>query len=92
LNAINPEALVVRRNVSRAVTAGKFDASALNSLTDDAVPALAALLPRLNPAETAASRSWLCTASDAKHGVFGYNVSSASASAARSRVCDRRSP
>jgi hypothetical protein len=92
LNVISPEALVVHRNVSRAVATHKFDASELNDLTDDAVPALAASLDRLDAADQTAARTWLCGHSYERHSVFGYNLSNASASAARSRVCDRRNP
>lgn len=43
----NPEALVVRVNVARAVAGAPFDATYLTGLSADAVPALVAALPTL---------------------------------------------
>lgn len=43
----NPEALVVRVNVARAVAGAPFDAAYLTGLSADAVPALVAALPTL---------------------------------------------
>ena len=46
-NAVDPEALVVRTNVDRAVAGERFDPTYLSNLSDDAVPTIAAALPRL---------------------------------------------
>lgn len=49
LHAINPDALIVRANISHAETGGRgFDASYATGLSADAVPALAASLPAMN--------------------------------------------
>src|SRR5207244_1654051 len=47
LNAVNPDALIVRTNVAQAHGDGTFDGSYATSLSADAVPALVAALPRL---------------------------------------------
>ncbi|MGI8807751.1 MAG: DUF4153 domain-containing protein [Acidimicrobiales bacterium] len=53
LNVVNPEAIVVRHNVDRAVRTQKVDPAYLAELSDDAVPALGRALPRLpEPART----------------------------------------
>ena len=48
-----PEALVVRTNVDRAVAGKRFDPTYLSNLSDDAVPAIAAALPRLSAQDRA---------------------------------------
>ena len=47
LNIANPEAMVVRHNVDRAVSTQKVDPAYLAELSDDAVPELVRALPRL---------------------------------------------
>lgn len=47
LHGVNPDALIVRTNVARALTTGRFDAEYAASLGPDALPALAAALDRL---------------------------------------------
>ena len=91
MNVVNPEALVVHRNVGRAVSTQKFDAKELNSLTDDAVPPLAAALDRLPAQARADTLAWLCGPSHGSHSVLSYNLSKRSAETARSRVCSGRS-
>jgi hypothetical protein len=49
LNVLNPEAAVARHNLTRSNTSVPVDAGYLADLSDDAVPTLAALLPRLDP-------------------------------------------
>jgi len=49
LHVLNPDAFIVRVNMSR-VTARAFDAAYATSLSADAIPTLLAGMPRLNPA------------------------------------------
>jgi hypothetical protein len=49
VNLVNPDALVARVNVSRAVDGEDFDAAYAGSLSGDAVPVLVAALPDLDP-------------------------------------------
>lgn len=63
LHLVNPDALIVRVNLSRA-TARPFDAAYATSLSADAIPALIAGLPQLDAAarcsaEQALRRRWL---------------------------------
>ncbi len=56
LNAVNPEAIVVRVNVARAVSARAvagpgFDVAYHASLSADALPTLLAAAPQLSPSE-----------------------------------------
>jgi hypothetical protein len=47
LNLINPDEIIARVNISRAVEGKEFDAKYASSLSADAVPALVHALPRL---------------------------------------------
>lgn len=63
LHVINPDALIVRVNLSR-VTTQPFDAAYATSLSADAIPTLLAGLPRLDPVnrctlEQSLRRRWL---------------------------------
>ncbi|HEX5708733.1 MAG TPA: DUF4173 domain-containing protein [Pyrinomonadaceae bacterium] len=49
LHVANPTEQIVRANLARAQMTGRFDAAYAVSLGDDAVPALVAALPSLNP-------------------------------------------
>lgn len=49
LDGLNPDAVIVRTNVSRAAAGATFDAYYVSSLSADAVPVLVAALPRLEP-------------------------------------------
>ena len=51
LHFLNPDALIVRTNVDRAVQGQSFDPAYISSLSADAVPALLDALPRLDPAQ-----------------------------------------
>ncbi len=90
LNIVNVEALVVHRNVARARVTGKFDTDQLHQLTADAVPALVASLSGLRADARNAALDWLCAPSHENHSRLSYNVSDATASAARTRVCSGR--
>ncbi len=59
-NAIDPEVVVVHTNVDRAVAGERFDPTYLASLSDDAVPALVAALPRLDDADRQAVMDVIC--------------------------------
>jgi hypothetical protein len=48
LNAVNPDALIVRANVARMQAGERFDAPYLASLSADAVPPLLSSLPAMN--------------------------------------------
>ena len=48
-NVVNPEQLVVERNLARAQQGAELDTDYLWQLSDDAVPLLAAALPALGP-------------------------------------------
>jgi len=63
LHILNPDALIVRVNLSRATTRA-FDAGYATSLSADAIPALLAGLPKLDPAarcqaDQSLRRRWL---------------------------------
>ncbi len=51
LNLANPDALIVRENIARYHTSGRFDAGYLASLSADATPALVAGLGTLGAAD-----------------------------------------
>ena len=51
LHAVNPDAAIVRANLARAQAGYSFDSDYALSLSDDAVPVLAAALPRLAPTD-----------------------------------------
>jgi hypothetical protein len=89
LNLVNPEAVVARHNVHRAV---RFDAGYLSTLSDDAVPALVAALPRLDPTRREAVRAAVCSSAPGPrfHGWASANRARHDADAARRRVCPER--
>jgi hypothetical protein len=85
LNLVNPEAQLVKRNAARA----EVDLAYLATLSDDAVPALAKVLPRLpEPARTAALER-LCSSGPktAPGGWAGWNHSARKAAAVRHQLC-----
>ena len=51
LEVVNPDALISRTNLARALEGRKFDATYVSSLSADAVPNLVAALPHLTPEE-----------------------------------------
>ncbi|MDQ3679508.1 MAG: DUF4173 domain-containing protein [Actinomycetota bacterium] len=90
LNAVNPEALVVRHNVTHAERTGRFDADYAARLSADAVPALTAALPRLDhldPDTMARVLADLCAPRPRVRGWLSYNASFDAAVEARNRVC-----
>jgi hypothetical protein len=91
LNAINPEALVVSRDVANAERTGRFDAGYLSQLSDDAVPTVVRLLPHLAPPQRAAALAVLCARPSWPFtGWAAYNTSQEAAHAALVRACPAR--
>jgi hypothetical protein len=90
LNAVNPEAIVVRRNVAHAERTGRFDPTYVAGLSTDAVPALIALLPRIDPIARATVQARLCRSSPARDQRWSsWNRSSRAAEAALATLCGR---
>jgi hypothetical protein len=94
VNAANPEAIVVERNVDRFAQAGpdKLDVDYLtDQLTADAVPALVDALPRLRPEDAAHVRQALCSGPiTATGGLWAYNAGDDAAIEARLQACATR--
>ena len=90
LNVVNPEAIIVRRNVDRLAATDRFDAWSLATLSDDAVPTLVDALPRLRPEDAVAAVERLCLAhrdGDGDGGPWAFNLAERRAAAARDEVC-----
>lgn len=88
LNVANPEAVVVRHNVERAVRTEKVDPRYLAELSDDAVPALVDALPRLPaPARQEILAAVCDSISPSSSGWWAANSSRQRAGDARRRVC-----
>ncbi|MFN2590648.1 MAG: DUF4153 domain-containing protein [Actinomycetota bacterium] len=87
LNAINPEALVVRRNMAHATGTRTFDAAYAAGLSADAVPALVEVLPRLDPVSRGALRDALCRRAPADGEWLSWNRSTKAADASLATAC-----
>ncbi|MEA2932285.1 MAG: hypothetical protein QOI56_1070, partial [Actinomycetota bacterium] len=90
LNLANPEAVVVRHNVAFAERTGRFDPVYLADLSDDAVPALVAALPRLGPDARQVVLDRVCgdgTAGRPGRSWWASNTSHRAATKARATVC-----
>jgi hypothetical protein len=88
LNLVNPEAIVVRRNMALAERSGRFDTGYLFELSDDAIPELVRSLPRLEAATRAEVLNHVCSRpATADGGWAAWNGSERAAIAARNRVC-----
>lgn len=88
LNVVNPERLVVARNVDHYQRTGKLDLDHLATLSDDAMPALAGALPRLDPVTRAAALGVVCaTESSNERDWLGSSRSASLAEQARAEVC-----
>ena len=87
-NGIDAEAFVARHNLARADDGAEVDLAYLATLSDDAVPTLAAALDReADPARRAALLDAVgCGA--VRRGVTLANLAAVRAEAARDRVCD----
>jgi hypothetical protein len=88
LNALNPEALVVRRNVAHAEATGRFDHAYVKSLSSDAIPTLLASLDRLGGEDRAQILAGLCgRGPTADGGWASWNRSRIAAAASLSAAC-----
>jgi hypothetical protein len=91
LNVINPEAMVVRRNVTLAERADRFDPGYLVELSDDAVPAIVRTLPRLPAVLSANVVAGICSRPPRPtKGWAAWNAATSAADDARRRVCPAR--
>ncbi|HET9443980.1 MAG TPA: DUF4173 domain-containing protein [Acidimicrobiales bacterium] len=90
VNAANPEAIVVRRNVERFAGSDQLDAWYLATLSDDAVPALLAAVPDLDAESAGIVLDRVCAGDRrAAGGFWAYNGSVAAAVEARRAHCPR---
>jgi hypothetical protein len=88
LNIVNPEAIVVRHNIGHAERTGRFDPAYVAELSDDAVPTILALLPRLDPGSQAQVMAAVCPSGGrAFTGAAAYNVSHDRAAKSRRAIC-----
>ncbi|MDP9071524.1 MAG: DUF4173 domain-containing protein [Actinomycetota bacterium] len=88
LNALNPEAVVVRHNVEAAARTSRFDAAYLVELSDDSVPALVGALPRLDQDSRRLVLDALCPASETPFRKWlAYNGARDRAAEARNQAC-----
>lgn len=88
LDVVNPDRLVVDRNLDHYAHTGKIDVDHLAGLSDDAVPALAGALPRLDAVTRAAVVQRLCAgAAPSRPDWLSRTRSSDLADQARRRVC-----
>jgi len=87
LNIVNPEALVVRLNVTQSSANHLLDPDYLARLSGDAAPALFEALPRLDPSQQSELRRQLCQRQDSQDGGWaGYNLGRQAAKQAH-RLC-----
>jgi hypothetical protein len=90
LDAVNPEALVARRNADRAVETGRVDVAYLSTLSDDSVPVLVGLVPNLRGSDRRALRTALCARPATEfEGSAAWNASRERAAAALDGLCRR---
>jgi hypothetical protein len=88
LNIVNPEAVVVRRNVALAQQTGRFDTTYLQWLSDDAVPELVRTLPRLPAPLQDSIVAELCSRPPrTTRGWAAWNAAHNAADDARRQIC-----
>jgi hypothetical protein len=89
LNMVNPEAVVARHNLTRSPSATPVDESYLADLSDDAVPTIIDLLPRLDDSTRARVRAAVgCTGDEnGNRGWAAANLARANADHARAKIC-----
>jgi len=88
LNVVNPEAVVVRRNVALAEQAGRFDSGYLSWLSDDAVPEMVRTLGRLpEPLRTSVVSDICNRPPRTTKGWAAWNAAHRAADDARREVC-----
>jgi len=91
LNVVNPEAVVVRRNVALAREVGRFDTSYLSWLSDDAIPEMVRTLPRLPAPLQAGVVSEICSRPPrTTKGWAAWNSAHQAADDARRQICTSR--
>jgi hypothetical protein len=87
LNFVNPEALVVRLNVTQSSANHLLDPDYLAGLSADALPDLFQALPRISPGQQSELRRQLCQHPESPDGGWaGYNVAQEAAKQAHG-VC-----
>jgi hypothetical protein len=88
LNAVNPEALVVRHNVSFVERSGRFDPAYVSNLSEDAIPALVDSLARLDETTRGLVLGRLCPPAVLDHrGWAAYNIARDRALESLAMVC-----
>jgi hypothetical protein len=91
LNAVNPEAIVVRHNLEAAPRLDRFDPEYFGQLSDDAVPTLVDALPGLSEPQRQRALTGLGCSDPApeggNHGWAAFNLARSRAEAARARAC-----
>lgn len=88
LNAINPDAWIVRRNVERFGMTDKLDVEHLVGLSDDAVPALLDARDGMSPEAAALVEERVCAGERrADGGFWAFNASRDAAIEARNAAC-----
>ncbi len=88
LNVVNPEAVVVRRNVALAEETGRFDPAYVLWLSDDAVPEMVRTLGRMPATVQANLLSEICShPARTTNGWAAWNAAHRAADDARRQVC-----
>jgi hypothetical protein len=87
LNAANPEAIVVKRNLDHYERTGKIDVRYLTGLSPDAVPAAVEGLDRVDPSTRAALLAWICERPSGSNRGFAWTLGHHRAAVARASVC-----
>jgi hypothetical protein len=91
LNIVNPEAVVVRRNVALAEETGRFDPAYVSWLSDDAVPEMVRTLPRLPATVQSNLLADICSRPPrTTRGWAAWNAAHRAADDVRRRVCPTR--
>lgn len=89
LNIVNPDGLIVRANVARVGRGESLDVSYLNSLSDDAVPALVSAWGRFDPAQRCELRNGVIDREQRrKAGWQSWNLGRWRAARARQRLAN----
>lgn len=88
LNAVNPEAMVARHNLTRDNPVVDLDTTYFSHLSDDALPTIVSLLPTLDPdAELAVRRQLGCAPAGHDGGWPGWNLGHQRANDAQRELC-----
>jgi hypothetical protein len=87
VNVLNPEAFIVRHNVAHAASGHELDPIYLGTLSDDAVPAIAAALGRTSGGSERLVLRRALRCDTQTTGVAALNVAAARAERVRRRLC-----